>query len=110
MGRDSLDLVQGTVDVLILRTLSWGAMHGYRIKSHVRDQTNGTITIQSAALYQALHRLEKKKLVRAWWGMSETNRRARYYDLTAAGKKYLQSRSDSMRAYAGALLRVLDAK
>jgi PadR family transcriptional regulator PadR len=110
MARASLDLVQGTVDVLILRTLSWGAMHGYGIKGHVRDQTGGTITIQSAALYQALHRLETKKFVRAWWGVSETNRRARYYNLTAAGRKYLQARSDSMREYAGALLRVLDAK
>ena len=110
MARESQELVPGTVDVLILRTLSWGAMHGYGIKGHVRDQTKGTITIESAALYQALHRLEKRKFVRAWWGVSETNRRARYYDLTAAGKKYLQTRSDSMREYAGALLRVLDAK
>jgi transcriptional regulator len=106
--RDSLDLVQGTVDVLILRTLAWGPKHGYGIKGHVRDQTGGTITIESAALYQALHRLEKRKFVRAWWGVSETNRRARYYDLTPAGKKYLQARSDSMREYAGALLRVLE--
>jgi PadR family transcriptional regulator PadR len=110
MPRESPDLVQGTVDVLILRTLGWGPMHGYGIKGHVRDQTNGTITIESAALYQALHRLEEKKFVRAWWGVSETNRRARYYDLTAAGRKYLQKRSDSMREYAGALLRVLDGK
>jgi transcriptional regulator len=108
VGRDSLDLVQGTVDVLILRTLAWGPKHGYGIKGHVRDQTGGTITIESAALYQALHRLEKKKLVRAWWGLSETNRRARYYDLTAAGKKHLQARSESMREYVGALMRVLD--
>jgi transcriptional regulator len=110
VSRDSLDLVQGTVDVLILRTLGWGPMHGYGIKGHVRDRTGGKITIESAALYQALHRLEKKKFVRAWWGLSETNRRARYYDLTAAGKKYLETRSERMREYAGALLRVLDAK
>jgi transcriptional regulator len=110
VGRDSLDLVQGTVDVLILRTLAWGAMHGYGIKAHVRDRTGGTITIESAALYQALHRLESKKLVKAWWGLSESNRRARFYDLTPAGKKYLETRSDSMREYVGALMRVLDAK
>lgn len=110
MARDSLDLVQGTVDVLILRTLAWGATHGYGIKTQLRDQTGGTITVESAALYQALHRLEKRKYVRAWWGLSETNRRAKYYDLTAAGKKYLQTRSDSMREYVGALMRVLDPK
>ena len=110
MTRPSLDLVQGTVDVLILRTLAWGPMHGYGIKTFVRDRTNGTIAIESAALYQALHRLEKKELVRAWWGLSESNRRAKYYDLTAAGKRHLRSRSDSMREYVGALMRVLDAK
>jgi PadR family transcriptional regulator PadR len=110
VARDSLDLVQGTVDVLILRTLAWGPMHGYGIKGHVRDRTGGTITIESAALYQALHRLEKRKFVKAWWGLSEANRRARYYDLTAAGKKYLETRAEDMREYAGALLRVLDAK
>jgi PadR family transcriptional regulator PadR len=108
--RESLDLVQGTVDVLILRTLAWGAMHGYGIKGHVRDRTGGTITIESAALYQALHRLEKKKFVKAWWGLSDANRKARYYDLTAAGKKHLEARSDTMREYVGALMRVLDPK
>jgi transcriptional regulator len=110
MARGSSELVPGTVDVLILRTLAWGPMHGYGIKGHVSDRTGGTITIEGAALYQALHRLEKRKLVRAWWGVSEANRRARFYDLTAAGKKYLEARSGDMREYVGALLRVLDAK
>jgi transcriptional regulator len=110
MARQSLDLVHGTVDVLILRTLAWGPMHGYGIKSFVRDRTSGAITIESAALYQALHRLEKKKLVRAWWGQSDTNRRAKYYELTAAGKRHSQSRLDTMREYVGALMRVLEAK
>lgn len=109
MTRESLDLVHGTVDVLILRTLAWAPMHGYGIKTFVRDRTDGTITIESAAMYQALHRLEKKKLVRAWWGQSDTNRRAKYYDLTAAGKRHLQSRSDTMREYVSALMRVLEA-
>lgn len=110
MARRSLDLMQGTVDVLILRTLAWGPTHGYGIKGFVRTQTNGTITIESAAMYQALHRLEKKKLVRAWWGLSETNRRARYYDLTAAGKRHLTERADTMREYVDALMSVLEPK
>ena len=110
MPRESPDLVQGTVDVLILRTLSWGPMHGYGIKTHLRDRTGGTITVESAALYQALHRLEKKKLIRGWWGVSETNRKARYYDLTVAGKKHLRSRSDSMREYVTALMSVLETR
>jgi len=100
--------MQGTVDVLILRTLGWGPMHGYGIKTFLRDQTGGTITIESAALYQALHRLEKKDLVRAWWGVSESNRKAKYYELTAAGKRQLRSRTSTMREYVGALMRVLE--
>jgi PadR family transcriptional regulator PadR len=108
MPRESLDLVQGTVDVLILRTLAWAPMHGYGIRGFLRERTSGTISIESAALYQALHRLEKRKLVRAWWGLSETNRRAKYYDLTAAGSRYLQTRTDDMREYVGALMRVLE--
>ena len=110
MPGESLDLVQGTGDLLILRALAWAPMHGYAIKGFVRDRTNGTITIESAALYQALHRLEKKKLVRAWWGQSETNRRAKYYELTAAGRRHLKTRSDTMRTYVGALMSILEGK
>ena len=105
-----LDLVHGTVDLVILRALAWESMHGYGIAQLVKNQTGGAITIESAALYQALHRLEKRKLVRAWWGISETKRRARFYELTAAGKKHLQQESNDLKAYVGALFRLLDAK
>ena len=109
MPRQSLDLMQGTVDVLILRALAWDAMHGYGIARLLAAQTNGAIKLESAALYQALHRLEKKKLVRAWWGLSETNRKAKFYELTAAGQRALREQSDTLRAYVGALLSVLDS-
>jgi transcriptional regulator len=110
MTRPALDLVPGTLDLLILRTLAWGPMHGYAIGRFVRTRTDGTIVIESAALYQALHRLERRKVVRASWGMTDTNRRARFYTLTAAGRAALKSQSADLRAYVTALYRVLDAR
>ena len=106
----SLDLMPGTVDILVLRTLAWEAMHGYGIAQFVRAQTGGAITIESAALYQAVHRLERKKLVRAWWGLSETNRRAKFYELTAAGRRALREQSSELKAYVAALFAVLEGK
>jgi PadR family transcriptional regulator, regulatory protein PadR len=110
MPRPALDLVHGTVDLLVLRTLAWEAMHGYAIAQFVRSRTDGAIAIESAALYQGLHRLEKRKLVRSWWGISETNRRAKFYELTAAGRAELKQQSTDLRAYVTALYRVLDAR
>jgi PadR family transcriptional regulator PadR len=110
MSKPAQDLMHGTVDLLILRTLAWEAMHGYAIAQFVRNQTNGAIAIESAALYQALHRLETKKLVRGSWGLSETNRRAKFYELTTAGKKALRDQSTDLKAYIAALYAVLDAK
>jgi transcriptional regulator len=107
MARASLGLLQGTVDVLILRTLAWQSMHGYGISRFVRDRSKGTLDIDSAALYQALHRLERKKLVRSTWGVSETNRRARFYELTAAGRKQLVAEREELRSYMRALELVL---
>jgi len=103
-----LDLLQGTVDVLILRTLAWQPMHGYGISRFVRERSRGALNIESAALYQALHRLERKKLVRSSWGVSETNRRAKFYELTAAGRKQLQAERKQIRTYIEALTLVLD--
>jgi PadR family transcriptional regulator PadR len=107
MARPALDLMQGTVDVLILRTLAWQPMHGYGISRFVRERSNGALDIESAALYQALHRLERKKLVRSSWGISDTNRRARFYELTAAGRKQLRAEREQLRTYIDALTLVL---
>lgn len=107
MTRPALDLLQGTVDVLILRTLAWQPMHGYGIARFVRDRSNGALTLQSAALYQALHRLERRKLVRSYWDISETNRRARFYELTAAGRAQLRAEREQLRSYIEALTLVL---
>jgi transcriptional regulator len=106
MGTPS-ELLQGTVEILVLRTLAWQPMHGYAITRFVRDRSSDEITIDGAALYQALHRMERKGLVRSRWGTSESNRRVRVYELTAAGRKHLATNSDAWHRYAKAVTRVL---
>jgi PadR family transcriptional regulator PadR len=105
---DDLDLMQGTVDVLILRTVGIQSMHGYGIAASIRDKSRGALSVESAALYQALHRLERKKLVRSEWGTSETNRRAKFYELTPAGRAHLREQRKQLRSYIAALSLVLD--
>jgi PadR family transcriptional regulator, regulatory protein PadR len=104
----SLDLIQGTLDVLILRTLAGDPMHGYGISRWIRERTDGVLEVQDAALYQALRRLEGKGWVAAEWGSSENNRRARFYQLTEAGRSQLRRESSAWRRYAEAVFRVLD--
>jgi len=102
-----LPLVQGTLDLLVLRTLSSGPMHGYGIATRVHELTDGNLAIEDAALYQALHRLDRHGLVEAEWGPSENNRRARYYTLTAAGRKRLREEAANWRRYTRAVEAVL---
>jgi transcriptional regulator len=99
--------MQGTLDLLVLRTLSSGAMHGYGIATRVQEQTGGALVIEDAALYQALHRLDRQGLVEAEWRPSENNRRARYYSLTAAGRRRLREETANWRRYAQAVDSVL---
>ena len=102
-----LSLVPGTLDLLVLRTLSSGAMHGYGIATAVHELTGGELAIEDAALYQALHRLDRQGLVDAEWRQSDNNRRARYYTLTAAGRKRLKADTDMWRRYSRAVEAVL---
>lgn len=102
-----LPLVQGTVDLLVLRTLVAGPAHGYGIASLVQQRTGGRLVIEDAALYQALHRLLRQELVEAEWRSSENNRRARYYTLTPAGRKRLREETANWRRYARAVDDVL---
>ena len=104
------DLLQGTLDLLVLKALSLSPMHGYGVSRFIRERTDGVLTIESAALYQALHRLERRKLVRAKWGLSENNRRAKFYELTAEGRRQLQTETDALRSYVEALFLVLDPR
>lgn len=103
-----LPLVQGTLDLLVLRTLASGPMHGYGIATLVHQRTGGDLTIEDAALYQALHRLDRQSLVEAEWRPSDNNRRARYYTLTAAGRKRLREQTGQWRRYARAIEAVLE--
>jgi len=107
VAREPLDLLQGTLDVLVLRTLSWDTMHGYAISRWIRERTHGVLEIEDAPLYKALHRLERDGCVSASWGLSENNRRARYYALTARGRQRLKSEETAWRTYADAVFRVL---
>lgn len=107
MSRTPSELLQGTVDILILRTLAWDAMHGYGIAKWVHDRSGGVLAVEGAALYQALHRLERKKWIIASWGLSDNNRRAKYYTLSAEGRKHLRAESATWRQYAEAVARVL---
>ena len=103
----AIDLLQGTVDVLILRTLAWEPMHGYGVSRSIRERSEGKLTVEGAALYQALHRLERRRFVRAEWGVSENGRRAKYYELTIEGRRALREESASWHAFADAVFKVL---
>ena len=89
----ALPLVQGTLDLLVLRTLAAGPMHGYGIASLVDERTRGELIIEDAALYQALYRLERKGLVDSEWGTSEKNHRAKYYTITPAGRRAVEEQA-----------------
>lgn len=108
MPREPLDLLQGTLDVLILRALAGEAMHGYAISRWIRDRTEEVLQVRDAALYQALRRLERKGWVEAEWGLSENNRRARYYSLTLEGRRQLRVEIATWRRYAAAVFRIID--
>ena len=82
MRDDEPELLKGTLDVLVLKALTWGPRHGYAVARWIEDATGGTLQIEEGALYHALHRLEKRGSLASEWGVSETNRRARYYSLT----------------------------
>ena len=108
MSLPPLPLLQGTLDLLVLRCLAGGPRHGYAVATMVREQTDGNLSVEDAALYQALHRLDRQQLVDAEWGPSENNRRARFYTLTAAGRKRLREETTNWRRYVRAVDAVLE--
>jgi transcriptional regulator len=109
MPTEKSDLLQGTLDVLILKTLSTGAMHGWGISQRIQQLSEDVLAINQGSLYPALHRLEEKGWIAAEWGNSENNRRARYYSLTRAGKRQLAEETESWERFAAAVTRVLAA-
>ena len=107
MSRTPSELLQGTVDILILRALAWQPMHGYAISRWLNARSDGVLSVDGAALYQALHRLSHRKLVSSDWGLSENNRKAKFYTITVAGRAQLRTESAVWRSYASAVTKVL---
>ena len=104
-----VSVLKGTLDVLVLKALSWGPMHGFGIAVWLEQRSGGVLGIEDSALYQALQRLEERGLVQAEWGITEKRRRARYYQLTAAGRQHLRAETSSWMRYAGAVTEILRA-
>ena len=102
-----MDLLKGTLDVLVLKALTWGPRHGYAVARWIEDATAGQLQVEDGALYHALHRLEKQGWLDSEWGVSETNRRARYYTLTAAGRRQLAAKTATWTRYAEAVFAAL---
>lgn len=101
------DVFTGTIDLLILKALTWGPRHGYAIGRWIRETTEDALVIQEGALYPALHRLERKEFVSEEWGESETGRQAKYYTLTAKGRAQLRRETSRFESYATAVARAL---
>jgi PadR family transcriptional regulator PadR len=104
---DSPNILRGTLDTVVLRALQIGPMHGFEITTWLEQRSGGTLAVEDGALYHALVRLEKQELVDADWGITENNRRARYYRLTARGRQELRAQSQALLRYARALTRIL---
>lgn len=109
MPPSELDLLQGTLDVLVLRALSWGAMHGYAVARFIREGSDETFRILDGALYTSLHRMEERGWVASSWGTSDKGKRAKFYELTAAGRKALRTESQSWDRYVTAVAKVMRA-
>ena len=107
MSDDRLNLLPGTLDVLVLKALTWGPRHGYAVARWLEDATGGALQVEEGALYHALHRLEQRGWVTAEWGVSETNRRAKYYSLDPAGRQQLVAQTATWTRYAEAVFAAL---
>jgi len=102
-----LDLLQGTLDLLILRSLRTGTMHGWAISERIQQISENVLEVNQGSLYPALHRLEHKGLIKADWGISELGRRARFYSLTASGRKQLEVEAENWNRFSEAIARVM---
>lgn len=109
MADASLVVLRGTLDLLILKALSWGPAHGYAVAEWIERVTGDTLQIEEGSLYPALHRLDERGLIEAEWGVSGTNRRAKYYDITTKGRQALKAESETWTRYARAVFSALEA-
>lgn len=110
MPQSDLDVIRGTLDLLILKTLSWGPMHGLAVLRWIEQTSRDQLTLEEGALYPALHRLEQKKWLDAEWGVTEQNRRAKYYRLTALGRKQLAAEVSRWTRYTAVVGYILNAE
>ena len=109
MTAHELDLLQGTLDVLVLRALSFGPMHGYAVARFIRDGSDGSLRVLDGALYTALHRMEEREWVESAWGHSDKGKRAKFYRLTASGRRALRAEGESWERYVVAVAKVMRA-
>jgi len=109
MTRTPIDLLQGTLDVLILKSLSWGPRHGHAVARLIRASTEGAFEVLDGSLYAALHRMEERGWVEAEWGLSDKGKRAKFYQLTALGRQQLKSETASWQRYSVAVAKLLTA-
>jgi transcriptional regulator len=109
MTPPGLDILQGTLDVLVLRAVSWGPMHGYAVARFIRDRSDGTFRILDGALYTSLHRMEERGWIESEWGISEKGKRAKFYKLTTAGRRALRAESATWDQYVAAVAKVMSA-
>ena len=109
MADDELELLKGTLDVLVLKALTWGPRHGYGVVEWIEHATDAALAVGEGTLYPALHRLERQGLVESEWGLSENNRKAKFYQLTPAGRKQLRLQTETWTSYADAVFTVLRA-
>lgn len=107
MKEDNLNLLQGTLDILVLKALAYGPHHGYAVARWIRETTDDALQIEEGALYTALHRMEKRGWLESDWGLSDNNRKAKYYRLSPKGKKHLLSGMQTWSRYAEAVFKVL---
>ena len=107
MNKQAVEMLQGTLDVLVLKTLSWGPMHGYAVARWLQQVTDDVLQIEEGSLYPALHRLERRGWVESEWGVSENNRRAKYYRITAEGRRQLRAESSTWSTFSAAVSKVL---
>jgi PadR family transcriptional regulator PadR len=108
--RNRIELLQGTLDLLVLQTLQWGPRHGYGITQAIRTHSGDVLQVDTGSLYPALHRLERQGLIAAEWSVSENNQRVRVYRLTAAGKRQLSSERSRWEQLSGAIAGILNPK
>jgi PadR family transcriptional regulator len=107
MADSSIDFLKGTLDLMVLKTLSWGPSHGYGIARWIEQCTGDVLQVEEGSLYPALHKLEERGLIVAEWGISEHNRRAKFYRLTTSGRRQLAASHDSWARFADAVFKVL---